>query len=114
MTFARDLQLYGAAYVASLPDATRVHRFQYSLTQRVFLAFAAQPQPLDRKHICQLLGLGDLALTHALRSLEAKRCIEKTPGRYGFYQLVAGAKMPEDTRGKHPNSRGHRRKQVPA
>lgn len=94
-------------HIANTPDATGVHAFHFSLTQRVFLAFSEAKQPLDRKHVKMLLSIGDEGLKHAMERLEAAGCVRKVDGRWGFYELVPGAVMPADTRGKSERSQAN-------
>lgn len=89
-------------------DHSRLHDYEYSLTQRVFLVLQHSAVPLDRAEIMRVLNVGELGLDHALRRLKKSACVTPAPGMFGFYVIVPGAKMPEDTRGKNLNSFGNR------
>lgn len=93
-------------------DASGKYVYHYSLTQRVFMVYNCMKQPLDRKDVMALLNIGDEGLNHAIRRLTDAGKLCAVPGRWGFYQIVPGATMPEDTRGKNPNSHGNRGKAV--
>lgn len=89
---------------ANTPDATGVHAFHYSLTQRVFLVYAQAVQPLDRRDVMEKLSIGDAGLDHAIRRLTQTNRLKAVPGRWGFYAWVPGSTLPEDSRGKDERS----------